>query len=157
MKFLLIALLLLPCGNSMANRGMEIGVSMPYSGTAVPGRPIGMLSGFMGSLSSLPGYSEYGFIAMLPLGQVKMDSSGRSRITELVGMYGGQLLLPFQGLLRPGFNLGWLWETQSRLSRDGTDESDRHLSLYYAFKLQFSCLTFLASNIGVGGGINFSL
>lgn len=157
MKTFLIALAFLLCGVPWANQGMEIGFAKPYSGTAVPGRPIVSLSGFLGTVRPFPGFSEYGFLAMVPIGEAELDPSGRSRITELVGMYAGQLFVPFHGLVRPGFNMGWLWERRTRLSQDGAVHSDREFSLYYAFKLQFSCLTFQASNIGVGGGINFSL
>jgi hypothetical protein len=157
MKSFLVALLLLFSRVPSANQGMEIGVSMPYAGTAVPGRPVVSLSGFLGTVSPFPGFSEYGFLAMVPIGDETLDPAGRSRITELVGMYAGQLFAPFHGLVRPGFNLGWIWESQSGFSRDGSIHSDREFSLYYAFKVQFSCLTFQASNIGVGGGINFSL
>jgi hypothetical protein len=157
MKAFLVALVFLSNGVPWANQGMEIGFAMPYSGTAVPGRPIVSLSGFLGTVRPFPGFSEYGFLAMVPIGEAEVDPSGRSRVTELAGMYAGQLFVPFQGLVRPGFNLGWLWEKRSRLSQDGAIQSDREFSLYYAFKLQFSCLTFQASNIGVGGGINFSL
>jgi hypothetical protein len=157
MKPLLLILLLLLQGVPRADQGMEVGFSMPYVGTAVPGRPIVSMSGFLGTVRPFPGFSEYGFLAMVPIGEPELDPAGRSRITELVGMYAGQLFLPFHGLVRPGFNLGWLWERQSGFTREGAVHSDRVFSLYYAFKLQFSCLTFQVSNIGVGGGINFSL
>jgi hypothetical protein len=157
MKTFLVALAFLLYGVPFANQGMEIGFAMPYSGTAVPGMPIVSLSGFLGTVRPFPGFSEYGFLAMVPLEGTALDPSGQSRITELAGMYAGQLFVPFNGLVRPGFDLGWLWERRSRLSQDGAVHSDREFSLYYAFKLQFSCLTFQASNIGVGGGFNFSL
>jgi len=157
MKTILVILLLLLYRVPLADQGMEIGFSMPYSRTAVPGRPIVSLSGFLGTVRPFPGFSEYGFLAMVPIGDTELDPAGRSRITELVGMYAGQLFVPFHGMVRPGFNLGWLWERESGLTQEGAVHSDREFSLYYAFKLQFSCLTFQVSNIGVGGGINFSL
>lgn len=157
MKTLFVPLAFLLYGVSCANQGMEIGLARPYSGTAVPGRPIVSLSGFLGTVRPFPGFSEYGFLAMVPIGEAELDPSGRSRITELAGMYAGQLFVPFNGLVRPGFDIGWLWERRSRLSQNGAVHSDQEFSLYYAFKLQFSCLTFQASNIGVGGGFNFSL
>ena len=157
MKSILIALFLFVYQPGWGNPGIEFAFGLPYSGSAVPGRPMVSLSGFLDTVRPFPGFSEYGFLAMLPLGKAELDPEGQSRISELVGMYAGQLFVPMHGLIRPGFDLGWVWKTESELSQQGIPHSNGYFSLYYAFKLQFSCLTFLASNIGLGGGINFSL
>lgn len=137
-----------------AEGGMEFGMSMPYAATAVPGRPILSLSWFTGKLTPIPGYAEYGFVAMLPMGDAAQVSAGQSRITDFAGMYAGHLFIPFHGLVRPGFNLGWLWEGKS--GSTGGTSARKGLSLYYALKVQASCLSFIASNKGIGGGFNFS-
>jgi hypothetical protein len=136
---------------------MEFGLSVPYARTAVEGRPILNLSWFTGRLHPIPGFAEYGFVAMLPVGGEEDRSSARPRITDFAGMYAGHLFVPFQGRVRPGFNMGWIWEGKTDSSVPGAIHSSRFLSLYYAFKLQYSCLTFQASNKGIGGGLNFSL
>lgn len=156
LRSLALSMMLLPA-TVLGSKGMELGMSMPYSRTAVPGRPIFNLSWFSGRLSPFPGYTEYGFVAMLPVGGSDLSGSETSRTTDFAGMYAGQLFLPFHGWVRPGFSLGWVWEGKSRLSEQGATPSQRSLSLYYAFKVQFSCLSFIGSNKGIGGGFNFSI
>ncbi len=130
---------------------------MPYANTAIEGRPILSLSWYTGRLFPLPGFDEYGFVGMLPIGNQTLGPSDNPRITDFAGLYAGRLFIPFHGSVRPGFNLGWVWEGKTIPSTDGAFDSKRSLSVYYAFKVQFSCLTFIASNKGVGGGFNFSL
>lgn len=156
LRALSLLLMLLPAV-VLGNNGMELGISMPYSRSAVPGRPIFNLSWFSGRLSPFPGYTEYGFVAMLPLGGDDLPGPEAPRITDFAGMYAGQLFLPFHGWVRPGFSLGWIWEGKSQLTGQGDIRSHRSLSLYYAFKVQFSCLSFIGSNKGIGGGFNFSI
>jgi hypothetical protein len=161
MKALFLILLpLLAVPAAAWNTGMEAGLTWPYAGTAVAGRPILSLSGFSGTVSPVPGYREYGFLAMLPMGAIEAENlpaNGTQRVSETAGLYAGQLFLPFDGLVRPGFDLGWIWEKRSAALTEGTLRSDSGFGVYYAFKVQFSCLTFMASNLGLGGGINFSL
>ena len=140
-------------GSASASGGMEIGLSYPYAQTALPGRTILSLSWFTGHLSPFPGYGEYGFVAMLPVGDSKTEEQGHPKITDFAGMYAGHLFIPFRGWIRPGFNLGWVWEGRSG-STNATVR--RNLSIYYSLKAQISCLTYIASNKGVGGGINFN-
>jgi hypothetical protein len=151
----LVSALLL--GSAFGNSGMEFGFAMPYAQTAIEGRPIFSLSWFTGQLAPFPGYDEYGFVAMPPIGDKEPTLSDVPRITDFVGMYAGHLFIPFHGWIRPGFDLGWIWEGRSYLPEQGTLSSQRTLSLYYALKIQFSCLSFITSNKGIGGGFNFRI
>lgn len=155
----IILILLIGLGSKFvhANQGLEFGLARPYPGTAVPGRPIISLSWFNQALLPLPGFTDYGFVAMLPLRKESPAPHSHELVRDFAGLYAGQIFLPFSGVVRPGFNLGWTWETRSISKLNGESRSDSHLSIYYAFKLQFSCLSFLISNKGIGGGFNFTL
>lgn len=133
---------------------MEFTVSKPYVKTTEPGLFILALSWFNERLSPFPGFDEYGVTAMLPWRNEPATQEGLERTTDFVGLYAGHLFLPFQGRIRPGFDLGWVWEG---VGQSGSKSPSRQFALYYAMKVQVSCLTFVLSSKGIGGGINLSL
>ncbi len=135
-------------------QGMEFTLSKPYAETAEPRRFILALSWFNGRVSPFPGFDEYGVTAMLPWGNEPGSQDGPERTTDFVGLYAGHLFLPFQGRIRPGFDLGWVWEG---VQKPASAHPSRQFALYYAMKVQVSCLTFVLSSKGIGGGINLSL
>lgn len=137
-----------------AGQGMEFTLSKPYAKTTEPGRFILALSWFNGRLSQFPGFDEYGVTAMLPWGNEPQFHNDVERTTDFVGLYAGHLFLPFQGRIRPGFDLGWVWEG---VGKSASKSPSRQFALYYAMKVQVSCLTFVLSSKGIGGGINLSL
>lgn len=136
-----------------AQQGLELTLSKPYAHTATAPL-IFSLSWYTRAWLSIPGYQEYGVTAMPPMGASASVNSSESKAADFVGVYTGHLFLPFHGLVRPGFELGWLWEG---LAESGAQLSRHQFAFYYAMKVQVSCLTVLVSNQGIGGGVNLHL
>ncbi len=142
---------------AQAFSGLELSVSKPHAGTALQNKGIYSLSYFTTGLSPWPGFSEWGMVAMPSWGPSDTTFSASPRTQSFVGLYGGHLFLLGSGIVRPGFELGTVWE-DTRISQVGSAPITRsNLSLYYAFKVQVLCLSFLVSNKGYGVGLNFSL
>lgn len=150
---LLILLGLLIPGCPRAATGLELTLSWPHPETTVPGRWMGSLSYFRTGVSAWPGFSEWGVTGMPPISRTQADSNLSGQVDSFAGAYGGHVFPLWSGLIRPGFQLGTVWE---EVWKDG-EEKAGSLSLYYAFRIQASCLTFILSNRGQGIGLNFSL
>lgn len=146
---LLSSLLVKP---ALAAAGLELTVSRPHPGYAAAERWIGSLSYFRLSLYPLPGFSEWGLTGMLPLGG-QAGPVPVHKADNFIGGYTGQVFPLWRGLIRPGFQVGSTWTEVGR--EDGSTRGG--WELYYAFRIQASCLTFILSNRGQGFGLNFSL
>lgn len=133
--------------------GLELTLSKPHPGYAAEGRWIGSLSYFRISLYPWPGFSEWGITAMPPVGGPDSGPAQFDKADSFVGIYTGHVFPLWRGLIRPGFQLGSAWEEIGTSS--GTTKGE--FALYYAFRIQASCLTFILSNRGQGLGVNFSL
>lgn len=143
--------------SSEAFSGLELTVSKPYPGTALDNKGIYSLSYFTTGFSFWPGFSEWGITGMPSWGGIA-SSNDKSQTKSFVGLYGGHLFLLRGGFIRPGFELGSVWEeTQMLQGHSNSIVNQSQLALYYAFKVQVLCLSFLVSNMGYGIGLNFSL
>jgi hypothetical protein len=149
---ILLALALM--GRASAASGLELTLSWPHPESATPERVIGSLSFFQTGGSPWPGFSEWGFTAMPQLRRAVAPASLAGKVDSFVGGYAGHVFPLWGGLVRPGFQLGSLWEETWTGNGDGTRG---RLGLYYAFRVQTSCLSFILSNRGQGLGVNFSL
>lgn len=152
LPFVLLALALM--GRASSASGLELTLSWPHPESTTPGRVIGSLSYFQTGGSPWPGYSEWGFTAMPPIQRAEPAATLAGKVDSFVGGYAGHVFPLWGGLVRPGFQLGSLWE---ETWTNGGDRTGGALSLYYAFRVQASCLSFILSNRGQGLGVNFSL
>jgi len=144
-------------GSGLAQPGMELTILRPYKSLTDGGGPILALSWFTPKLTPVPGYDELGLL-WLPPWEGKPNANPHSEgVQEMAGAYAGHLFLPGQGWIRPGIEFGWTWEKAVNLDSQGESHTKEQFSFYYGAKVQVFCLTFLISNKGVGGGINFSL
>jgi hypothetical protein len=143
--------------SSFAFSGLELSVSKAHSGTALSNKGIYTLSYFTTGLSHWPGFSEWGIVAMPGWSSVKSDTLNSRKVASFVGVYGGHLFLLGSGFIRPGFELGSLWKQIQVNKAESESPTTTNFGLYYSFKVQILCLTFLVSNQGYGLGLNFSL
>lgn len=90
---------------------------------------------------------------MPPLGGKEPGSEAAGTVDSFVGAYTGHVFPLWGGLVRPGFQLGSTWEEVWR----SAETKRGSFALYYAFRIQASCLTVILSNRGQGLGVNFSL
>ncbi len=143
--------------SSFGYSGLEFSVSRAHSGAALLNKGIYALSYFTTGLSPWPGFSEWGMVAMPAWGSGGSGTLSSGKVASFVGVYGGHLFLLGGGFLRPGFELGSLWEQGQVNQTESGSRTTSNLGLYYSFKVQVLCLTFLVSNQGYGLGLNFSL
>jgi hypothetical protein len=138
--------------SARAAAGVEFTLSKPHPGYAAAARWIGSLSYFRLSLFPWPGFSEWGMTAMLPL-DGRAGAVPIHKADSYVGAYTGHVFPLWRGLVRPGFQVGSTW---TEVGKEGGSLKGG-FSLYYAFRIQASCLTYIVSNRGQGLGVNFSL
>lgn len=142
---LVLLLLFAPMTQASGGHGMELTLSKAYGESLAP-HPIVGLTYFKPRFTPLPGFSEWG-LTFQPPGSGP-DSNGKS----FFGMYAGHLFVPFHEFVRPGFQLGWMYREGGEAKSLG-----QTLSFYWGVHVQVSCLTFILTREGWGGGINFKL
>ena len=164
MKTGLIILIFL--GGLRAQTGLDLCLQRPFSGSSAGTTGIASLSYYTPSWHRLAGFTEYGAVGMPSLGFREEDILDHRRTLSFIGLFGGHLFLLKGGLLRAGFSLGTVWEETARpewIPDTVTDAYirrnvlDSKFTPYFALKFQVLLFSFIISNKGAGGGLNFTL
>jgi len=158
-----VILLLFPAGISGRGlNGIDFNWSVPYGNIINTNVGIFSLSYYVPN-PKFTGFMEFGMTGMPEMDWKETDLSNEQTTLSFVGIYTGHSFLMWRGLIRPGFHLGSVYETRSDYIRQNDvyvkrgRGSTSSFQPYFGFKIQALFFTFIISNKGIGGGVNFSI